>query len=587
VYKAKQAFLTACVLLLTGPALVRAQVIDHSGGFANQSDLTLNGGASIVGSVARLTPPDLFQAGTIFSNERVDITKFSNTFTFQIHDPAEADGITFIIQGNAPTALGGTGGGLGYATDGSGTGPVITQSVAIKFDLYDNQGEGINSTGLFTDGHPPTVGMTPPDESIDLTDTGIDLHSEDIFRVNMTYDGTTLTVTILDTQTLASASQSYAIDIPSFAGGKDAFVGFSGGTGALIATQDILTWLFTPSVATTFAWHGPYTIASGVTGTPSFVQARPGTYGTKGNYELVVPLESGGLAHYYRDNDQPGLPWHGPFTFGTLPGVVEAVSLIQSNFSSAGNGPGNLAVVARIGGDLVYYYRDDHTFVWHGPTVITTGVTGVPSFVQARPGTFGNKGNYELVVPLQTGGMAHFYRDNDDPSEPWKGPFTFGTERGLVEAVSLVQSNFSTHFAQTGTEGPGNLAVVARIGKTLAYFYRDDAAPYIWHGPIQIVTTGVTGNPSFVQAIPGTFGSKGNYELAVPVLNGGIVHFYRDNDNPSQPWIATAPFAKSLDAVAGVSLIQSNFSTVGNGPGNLAVASVAGNQLDYFYRDDE
>jgi hypothetical protein len=27
---------------------------------------------------------------------------------------------------------------------------------------------------------------------------------------------------------------------------------------------------------------------------------------------------------------------------------VEAASLIQSNFSSAGNGPGNLAVVARI-----------------------------------------------------------------------------------------------------------------------------------------------------------------------------------------------------------------------------------------------
>ena len=231
-YKTYPVFLTACVLLWPGTAPVRAQgIIDHSGGFADHSDITLNGSASIVGSVARLTPPDFSQAGTIFSNDRVGITRFSNTFTFQLHDPAEADGIAFIIQGNASTALGSTGGGLGYAYDGSSIGPVITHSVAVKFDLYDNQGEGVNSTGLFTNGHPPTVGLTPPDVSIDLTDTGIDLHSEHIFQVDMTYDGTTLAVTILDTQTLALASQSYAIDIPAFVGSNDAFVGFSGGTG--------------------------------------------------------------------------------------------------------------------------------------------------------------------------------------------------------------------------------------------------------------------------------------------------------------------------------------------------------------------
>ena len=67
-----------------------------------------------------------------------------------------------------------------------------------------------------------------------------------------------------------------------------------------------------------------------------------------------------------------------------------------------------------------------------------------------------------------------------------------------------------------------------------------------------------------------------------------MAHFYRDNDDPSQPWIGpTDTFGTSLDAVAGVSLIQSDFSTAGNGPGNLAVVSVAGNQLDYFYRDDQ
>src|SRR5262249_9588299 len=97
----------------------------------------------------------------------------------------------------------------------------------------------------------------------------------------------------------------------------------------------------------------------------------------------------------------------------------------------------------------------------------------------------------------------------------------------------------------------------------------------------------VTGTPSLVQARPGSYGTMGNYELATPLLSGGIAHFYRNNDDPNLPWTMTATFGTSLGVVGGVSLIQSNFSTVGNGPGNLAVVSVANNQADYFYRDDQ
>ena len=114
-------------------------------------------------------------------------------------------------------------------------------------------------------------------------------------------------------------------------------------------------------------------------------------------------------------------------------------------------------------------------FAWHGPTMtIATGVTGNPSLVQAIPGTYGAMGNYELVTPLASGGMAHFYRNNDDPSLPWNGPFPFATGQGTVAAVSLIQSNFSTEFVNTGVQGPGNLAVAARVGDNLLYFYRDD-----------------------------------------------------------------------------------------------------------------
>src|SRR5208337_508556 len=76
--------------------------------------------------------------------------------------------------------------------------------------------------------------------------TGITLHSGDIFQVHMVYDGTNLSVTITDTATNASVSQIYAVDIPQTVGGTTGFVGFTAGTGALTATQDILNWTFVP-----------------------------------------------------------------------------------------------------------------------------------------------------------------------------------------------------------------------------------------------------------------------------------------------------------------------------------------------------
>ena len=71
---------------------------------------------------------------------------------------------------------------LGYAG--------IGQSVAVKFDLYQNKGDpSDNSTGIFVDGEAP-IGP----KSIDLNGTGINLHSGDIMDANLTYNGTTLTL---------------------------------------------------------------------------------------------------------------------------------------------------------------------------------------------------------------------------------------------------------------------------------------------------------------------------------------------------------------------------------------------------------
>jgi Domain of unknown function (DUF1929) len=194
------------------------------------------------------------------------------------------------------------------------------------------------------------------------------------------------------------------------------------------------------------------------------------SHGSMGNYEVVAPVAAaggGGLAHWARDNDAFGLPWSAPTSFGA--GAVNAVGMLQSNFGPTGN----LELVVRSGDHFEHYFRDDGaTWAWHGPKPIagTTGVWGQHAVLQ---GSLGGVGNFELVTPMAGGGLAHWWRDNDDPLLPWHGPTLFGF--GVVDAVGLFQSNF----------GGGNLEVVARMGAGLVHYWRNSETGE-WVGPLPV-----------------------------------------------------------------------------------------------------
>ena len=209
----------------TGPAFV-------SGFPASPSQLTLNGGAALNGTRLRLTDGGSNEARSAFFNTPVNIQQFITSFDFQLTNPT-ADGFTFTIQNSGATAVGSSGGGLGYWG--------VPSSVAVKFDLFSNNGEGPDSTGMYLYGTAPII------PAIDLSSTGINLHSGDIFNAQLTYDGTTLTVVITDTATHASATQTYTVNIPTIVGGQTAYVGFTGGTGGGSAIQEILSWSYTPT----------------------------------------------------------------------------------------------------------------------------------------------------------------------------------------------------------------------------------------------------------------------------------------------------------------------------------------------------
>ena len=211
------------------PPSTEPPVVNYADGFRGVIDLRLNGAAKVVGTSLRLTSgPD--QASSAFTNGRVNIKRFTTTFEFKLQK-AEADGFTFTIQGKEAKSLGAKGGALG--AEG------IANSATVKFDLYDNNGEGFNSTGLYLRGAAPTkVG------SISLSASGVDLRAGRPMRATLVYDGTTLKVTIADAQTQAFHTQNYPVDLVSVIGADTAHVGFTAATGGKSAIQDILNWTF-------------------------------------------------------------------------------------------------------------------------------------------------------------------------------------------------------------------------------------------------------------------------------------------------------------------------------------------------------
>jgi hypothetical protein len=232
-----------CVPLASGG------MIDHSTGFTCHGDLNANGSATFSGTLARITDGGGNEAGSFFTVNKVDIRKFTTSFKFQIHPPGfpMADGMCFVIQGNSSSALGPGGGGLGYGPDTRGGPRGIRNSICVKFDVYDNQGEGNNSTGLFGDGRSPTLPERDSgDILVDLTPTPINLNSQHVLQVDLTYDGTVLTEKITDTATSGTFSTSYTVNIPAAVGGPSAYMGFTGGTGGLTATQEVQTWTYKP-----------------------------------------------------------------------------------------------------------------------------------------------------------------------------------------------------------------------------------------------------------------------------------------------------------------------------------------------------
>ncbi len=339
-----------------------ASDIDFVNGFT-PSGLTLNGSAAITTAKLRLTDGGAGEAGSAFFNTPAIVQSFITDFTFQLTNP-NADGFTFTIQGNSATALGAGGESVGYGNTSSGTGG-IGNSVAVGFQLYSSVLGNIevSRVGMWTDGASP--GATP---GIDTTLSGVNLRSGDVMSGHIAYDGTMLTLIVTDTTTKASFGTRFSVDIPGIVGGTSAYIGFTGGTGSLTATQDILTWKYTAVPVSPFAWpvDTPITYAASACGPPNDFST----------YCSEIPI----FGQYHTGIDvcpqTPGCAIGNP-VYATSSGVVELALVVNSSAFLCDGSPatgypinpstsnlGNVIVIAHPNGEFSLYGHLD--CIWPG-----------------------------------------------------------------------------------------------------------------------------------------------------------------------------------------------------------------------------
>jgi Bacterial lectin len=224
---------------LHGPTLEPRVVpasIDFAAGFSANA---LAGGLPAGYTTGELLLTDgPFQAAAVWAPTPIHIQAFQTSFVFRIEgEPGRlGDGFTFALTAAQPAGPGKAGGGLGYAG--------LTDSVAIKFDLVDNAGEGGHSVGVFTGGADPDM------PAVRLDGTPIHLHAQHPIRADIAYDGSVLTLTLTD-MTLPGHtwSHTFAVDIPTALGGSMGYAGFTAGTGELFARQAIESWSLSDDAA--------------------------------------------------------------------------------------------------------------------------------------------------------------------------------------------------------------------------------------------------------------------------------------------------------------------------------------------------
>jgi hypothetical protein len=277
------------------------------------------------------------------------------------------------------------------------------------------------------------------------------------------------------------------------------------------------------------AWHPGVTFSSAASGPASVIESGYRSDASKpGNFELLVP-ESNNLVHYWRDNSDPALPWHRGPTVSTA--VSGPACMIGSSYRADSSRPGNFEALVLEGTNLVHYWRDnsDPAQPWHKGVVVSPVATGQAYLLEGPYRADASKpGNFEALI-LEGTILSHFWRDNSDPAQPWhKGVIV---SRAATAPACMIESSF-----RADANKPGNFEALVPEGNNLIHYWRDNSDPaQPWHRGV-VVSSLATGSACLIESPFRADASKpGNFEAVVPEGNN-LVHYWRDNSDPALPW---------------------------------------------------
>ncbi|TIU20555.1 MAG: hypothetical protein E5W49_12215, partial [Mesorhizobium sp.] len=133
---------------------------------------------------------------------------------------------------------------------------------------------------------------------------------------------------------------------------------------------------------------------------------------------MVIPAPEFGLWHYWRDNDDPNLKWHGPNKFCEQLRFT-SVSVCESDYRTYDNDrPGNFELLARRrDGALIHFFRENGgSWAWSDPgALVATETADNPSLIATgKRGRMSSAKKYlAAVIPDPEHGFVFFERGED------------------------------------------------------------------------------------------------------------------------------------------------------------------------------
>jgi hypothetical protein len=318
--------------------------------FGSSKNITLVGDAVISGTQLQLTPKGTYyQTGAAwFSNPQFVQDGFETTFRFRIYDLSDfgADGLAFVIQNHAQTAIGSSGGSMGYA--------FIPNSLAVEFDTWQNSEIGDPNTNHISVQTRGTE-MNDGDHAYSLgTATSIpDLSDGNVHTATLRYTPGTLSVYLDNPSTPVLTAPVMLSNTLALMNGR-AWVGFTAAAGGALEKHDILSWTFARSSGDPSA-NIPIQLASRVSES-SIISDH--TYANSNEWSPPLGdarwhggyLQPVTLQHFWADKTTPVSSVRIPALFNP---DRPAATLIVSNQSDSGSGSLRQAMLSALAGDTI------------------------------------------------------------------------------------------------------------------------------------------------------------------------------------------------------------------------------------------